>query len=82
LAQHNNYNGNVRIVSDPRIDKLAEEYPEIAGQIHSMEGFRIQIFFDSGNFSQNLTLHRHASGLSGNIPMWKHTLLFVNHITG
>lgn len=52
LAQHNNYNDNVRVVSDPRIDKLAEEYPEIAGHIHSMEGFRIQIFFDSGNQSK------------------------------
>jgi len=52
FAQHNSYHGNVSVVCDPRIDRLAEEYPEIAGQIHSMEGFRIQIFFDSGNLSK------------------------------
>jgi hypothetical protein len=61
LAQHNNYPGNVSVVCDPRIDKLAEEYPEIAGQIHSMEGFRIQIFFDSGNQSKNNATNARAS---------------------
>jgi len=44
--------GNVQIITDPRIERLAGEYSEIAGQIHSVDGFRIQIFFDSGNFSK------------------------------
>ncbi len=44
--------GSVTVFSDPRIKDFAEEYKNIAGQIHSMEGFRIQIFFDSGNFSK------------------------------
>jgi hypothetical protein len=52
LAQDYNNHGNVSVVSDPRIEKLANEYPQIASQIHIMDGFRIQIFFDSGNLSK------------------------------
>lgn len=44
--------GDIRIFADPRIDKLAAEYPTIASQIHSLDGFRVQIFFDSGNLSK------------------------------
>ena len=44
--------GNIIVISDPRIEHFAEEYKNIAGQIHSIEGFRIQIFFDSGNLSK------------------------------
>lgn len=52
LAQHNPQQGNVNIISDPRISQLAEEYQDIASQIHGIEGYRVQIFFDSGNLSK------------------------------
>lgn len=51
-AQHNEKTGDIRIFADPRIEKLAAEYPAIATQIHSLDGFRVQIFFDSGNLSK------------------------------
>ncbi len=44
--------GNISVIQDPRIDRLSIEYQEIASQIHQPEGFRIQIFFDSGNLSK------------------------------
>lgn len=53
LAQYENPQGNVEVICDPRIEKLAKEYSEIAAQIHGLDGFRVQIFFDSGNRSKN-----------------------------
>ncbi len=52
FAQHFKIHENTTIIADPGISQLAEEYLSIAGQIHSLEGFRIQIFFDSGNLSK------------------------------
>lgn len=52
FSQHESPEGEIIIIADPRIESLAEEYPQVAGQIHSIEGFRIQIFFDSGNLSK------------------------------
>lgn len=52
FAQFEESDGNIHIISDPRIDRLVEEYSNVAGRIHSLEGFRIQIFFDSGNLSK------------------------------
>ena len=57
LGQKNDQHNNVSIIADPRIDRLAEQYPDIALQIHSIDGFRIQIFFDSGNFSKRNAEH-------------------------
>jgi len=51
-AQYLEKTGDIRIFTDPRIDQLATEYPLIATQIHSLDGFRVQIFFDSGNLSK------------------------------
>lgn len=51
-AQYAETEGNVTVITDPRIERLALEYPRVAAQIHPIEGFRIQIFFDSGNFSK------------------------------
>ncbi|MBE0661033.1 MAG: SPOR domain-containing protein [Bacteroidales bacterium] len=52
FAQYNNMNSNIRVYADPGIDRLAKEYQEIASQIHYLDGYRIQIFFDSGNLSK------------------------------
>ncbi|HPK05977.1 MAG TPA: SPOR domain-containing protein [Bacteroidales bacterium] len=52
LTQHIDIHENTIIIADPKINKLAEEYPSIAGEIHPLEGYRIQIFFDSGNLSK------------------------------
>jgi hypothetical protein len=59
FAQSDEKQGSIVITSDPRILQLAEDYKRLASQIHNNEGFRIQIFFDSGNFSKrNASLAR------------------------
>jgi hypothetical protein len=52
FSQYRSMNSNIRVYADPGIERLAREYQEIAGQIHHLDGYRIQIFFDSGNLSK------------------------------
>lgn len=52
FSQYGGLHGNINVIAEPGIDRLVKEYQEIASQIHNLEGYRIQIFFDSGNLSK------------------------------
>lgn len=44
--------GKVEVVQDGRITKLSDHYKQTGGKNNSVDGYRIQIFFDSGNNSK------------------------------
>ena len=45
--------GNVEIVQDERISQLTDQYRKMSINNPEVEGYRVQIFFDSGNNSKN-----------------------------
>jgi hypothetical protein len=45
--------GNTEIVQDPRVDDLVKKHIQINQVLNTMDGFRIQVFSDSGNNSKN-----------------------------
>lgn len=50
--QHNG-SGKVTIYQDEKMVKLSDLYKEVNQRDPSFDGFRVQIFFDSGNNSKN-----------------------------
>jgi hypothetical protein len=44
--------GHIQIVQDDRVDLLVSKHVQINQYKNGMEGYRIQIFFDSGNNSK------------------------------
>ncbi len=44
--------GEVTIIKDSRINQLEEQYLKYAANQNRLDGFRVQIFFDSGNQSK------------------------------
>jgi len=51
-----NGEGQVKIIQDPRVDTLLVKHQYINQINPGIEGYRIQIFFESGNFSKRLAL--------------------------
>jgi len=49
--------GRVVIYKDARLDILLEKHKEISAYENSIEGFRVQFFFDAGNNSQTNANH-------------------------
>jgi len=45
--------GKVEVVQDAKITQLAEQYRKMSINNPNIDGYRIQIFFDSGNNSKN-----------------------------
>ena len=45
--------GNVEIVQDERISQLTDQYRKKSINNPEVEGYRVQIYFDSGNNSKN-----------------------------
>jgi hypothetical protein len=45
--------GNVEIVQDERISQLADQYKKMSLNNPEIDGYRVQIFFDSGSNSKN-----------------------------
>jgi hypothetical protein len=45
--------GKTEIIQDPRVDQLVEKHIRINQSLKTFEGFRIQLFSDSGNNSKN-----------------------------
>lgn len=52
----NNQAGTIQIIKDPRIDTLLQKHIAINKTISTIEGYRIQIFFDAGNYSRRNAL--------------------------
>lgn len=46
--------GNVEIVQDSRMNELSEMYRKMSLNNPGVEGYRVQIFFDSGSNSKNI----------------------------
>jgi len=44
--------GNIRIIQDDKVDLLVNKHIQINQDRNGVDGFRIQIFFDSGNNSK------------------------------
>jgi hypothetical protein len=44
--------GNIRVIQDEKVDLLVSKHIQINQNGKGMDGFRIQIFFDSGNNSK------------------------------
>jgi hypothetical protein len=47
-----NDTGNIRLIQDERVDLLVQKHIQINQNRNGIDGFRIQIFFDSGNNSK------------------------------
>ncbi len=45
--------GNVEVIQDNKINQLAEKYHKMSDNNPAVEGYRVQIFFDSGSNSKN-----------------------------
>jgi len=45
--------GKVEVVQDERISQLAEQYKKMSINNPEVDGYRVQIFFDSGSNSKN-----------------------------
>ncbi|MCF8303448.1 MAG: SPOR domain-containing protein [Bacteroidales bacterium] len=57
FAQSNPYyKGKVEIIQDYRISQLVDKHAYLNQEFDELEGFRIQIYFDSGNNSKNNAL--------------------------
>ena len=50
--EKNNEKGHIQIIQDDKVDLLVSKHIQINQNRKSMEGYRIQIFFDSGNNSK------------------------------
>jgi hypothetical protein len=50
--EKNKEKGNIQIIQDDKVDLLVSKHIQINQNRKSMEGYRIQIFFDSGNNSK------------------------------
>jgi hypothetical protein len=46
-------NGNVEVVQDEKITLLADQYRKMSLSNPEVDGYRVQIFFDSGSNSKN-----------------------------
>jgi hypothetical protein len=46
--------GRSRIIQDPRVDTLLEKHLRANEDRPAIEGYRVQIFFESGNFSKKM----------------------------
>ncbi|MCF8332669.1 MAG: SPOR domain-containing protein [Bacteroidales bacterium] len=53
LAQTKSYEGDVEIKGDPRIDSLVESHMAMNKKFPGIDGYRVMIFFDSGNNSKD-----------------------------
>lgn len=45
--------GNVEVIQDEKIAQLAEQYRKMSANNAEIDGYRVQIFFDSGSNSKN-----------------------------
>jgi hypothetical protein len=48
--------GNVQIIQDDRIDTLLKRHIELNEQYSQIEGWRINIFFEAGNYSKRMAI--------------------------
>ena len=65
IAQHaDSANGKTEIIRDSRVDMLVSQHIQINQTLKTMEGFRIQLFSDSGNNSKTKAQAAHDEFLA------------------
>jgi hypothetical protein len=64
--------GNVQIIQDPRVDSLVNKHIELNEKNPHIEGWRINIFFESGNYSKRLALETKSQFVQkyANVPCY------------
>ena len=67
--------GSIRIIQDEKVDQLVSKHIKINQESKGLEGFRIQIFFDSGNNSKTNAKAVYDS-FTGKFPAVKAYLTF------
>lgn len=68
-------NGSLNVYQDERVDTLVSKYIQ-TNEIHPViEGWRIEIFFEAGNYSKNLAMEAKA-GFVKNYPETSSYLIF------
>lgn len=55
-AQQDFFEGDVKIKGDPRIDSLIQRHIALNEKFPEIDGYRVMIFFDSGNNSKDSAL--------------------------
>jgi hypothetical protein len=48
--------GNIKIIQDPKIDSLLSLHIELNEEYTHIEGWRINIFFEAGNYSKRMAV--------------------------
>ena len=56
-----NDTGTITIIQDDRVDQLISKHVQINQQNQDIDGYRIQIFFDSGNNSKTAARSIHSA---------------------
>ena len=56
LFSQNDSTGNVQIIRDARVDILIEKHIVINEHNPEIDGWRIQIFFEAGNYSKRMAI--------------------------
>lgn len=56
LFSQNDSTGNVQIIADARVDTLIEKHIAINEYNPQIDGWRIQIFFEAGNYSKRMAI--------------------------
>lgn len=67
--------GELRIIQDPRVDTLLSKHLYLNEQNPGIEGWRIQIFFEAGNFSKTQAIEAKAEFVS-KYPELRNYLIF------
>ena len=59
-------NGSVVVVQDEKLDQLTEQYRKMSLNNQDIDGYRVQIFFDSGSNSKNKAISVKGEFVLGN----------------
>ncbi|RLC24458.1 MAG: hypothetical protein DRH21_05435 [Deltaproteobacteria bacterium] len=64
--------GNVQVIQDDRIDTLLNIHIELNEQDPQIEGWRINIFFEAGNYSKRLAIEAKSEFVNkyANVPCY------------
>ena len=75
LFSQNGSFGNIEIIQDPRVDTLLQKHLELNNQNPGIEGWRVQIFFEAGNYSKRMAIEA-KSEFVGKYPHVRNYLIF------
>ncbi|MFU8842457.1 MAG: SPOR domain-containing protein [Bacteroidales bacterium] len=53
--------GKLTVIQDARVDSLMKKFIEVNAAYPQLKGWRVEIFFESGNFSKRLAMEARAA---------------------